>query len=128
MILPRGDEYNIAVQNPRIAFNDSELKTSVVETDPLGLPKPYSGGFTITYKLSNHQKGWAVRCFHRDIQDLQKRYQAIGNFFAKTPSVYFVDAKYLAEGIKINGKGYPIIKMHWLDGTTLDNYLEKNQN
>lgn len=125
MILPRGDEYNVAVQNPKIAFTDADLKNSLVEETPLGLPKPYSGGFTITYKLSNSQKGWAVRCFHRDIQDLQKRYQAIGNFLTKTPSQYFVEAKYLSEGIKVNGKGYPVIKMLWLEGEPLNIFLTK---
>jgi len=126
MLLPRGDEYNIAVQNPRIVFTDIDLKSSSVETTPLGLPKPYSGGFTITYKLSNYQKAWAVRCFHRDIQDLQKRYQSIGNFFSKNPSSYFVEAQYLADGIKINGKGFPIIKMRWLEGDPLNIYLSKS--
>ena len=125
MLLPRGDEYNEAVQNPRIAFADADLKSSSVEETPLGLPKPYSGGFTITYKLSNHQNGWAVRCFHRDIQDLQKRYQAIGSFLTKTPSQYFVDAKYLPEGIKVKGKGYPVIKMLWLEGEPLNIFLTK---
>lgn len=124
-MLPRGDEYNVAIQNPKIAFTDTDLKSSSVETTPLGLPKPYSGGFTITYKLSNSQSGWAVRCFHRDIQDLQKRYQSIGNFIAKNNSQYFIDAKYLTEGIKVNGKGYPIIKMLWLEGEPLNNYLSK---
>jgi hypothetical protein len=128
MLLPRGDEYNVAVQNPRIAFSDTDLKNGSVETTPLGLPKPYSGGFTITYKISNHQAAWAVRCFHRDIQDLQTRYQSIGNFLSKNPSLYFVDAKYLAEGIKINGKGYPIIKMRWLEGVPLNIYLSKAYN
>ena len=128
MLLPRGDEYNVAVQNPRIAFSDTDLKNGSVETTPLGLPKPYSGGFTITYKISNHQAAWAVRCFHRDIQDLQKRYQSIGNFLSKNSSSYFVDAKYLAEGIKINGKGYPIIKMRWLEGEPLNIYLGKAYN
>src|SRR5690606_668208 len=128
MLLPRGDEYNVAVQNPRIAFTDTDLKSGSVETTPLGLPKPYSGGFTITYKISNHQTAWAVRCFHRDIQDLQKRYQSIGNFLSKNQSSYFVDAKYLSEGIKINGKGYPIIKMRWLEGEPLNIYLSKAYN
>ena len=128
MLLPRGDEYNVAVQNPRIAFTDTDLKSGSVETTPLGLPKPYSGGFTITYKISNHQTAWAVRCFHRDIQDLQKRYQSIGNFLSKNQSSYFVDAKYLSDGIKINGKGYPIIKMRWLEGEPLNIYLGKAYN
>jgi hypothetical protein len=125
MLLPRNDEYDEAVQNPRIAFTDADLKNSRVETTPLGLPLPYSGGFTVTYKLFNSQNGWAVRCFHRDIQDLQKRYQTIGNFLAKNSSQYFVDAKYLSEGIKVNGKGYPVIKMLWLEGEPLNNYLSK---
>ena len=128
MILPRGDEYNVAVQNPRIAFVDTDLKNSSVETTPLGLPKPYSGGFTITYKLSNYQSAWAVRCFHRDIQDLQKRYQSIGNFLSKNQSSYFVNAQYLTDGIKINGKGYPIIKMRWLEGEPLNIHLGKTYN
>lgn len=123
--LPRGDEYNIAVQNPQIAFVDIDLKNSSVEITPLGLPKPYSGGFTITYKLSKPPKKWAVRCFHRDIQDLQQRYYAIENFLSKNQSRYFVEAKYLSNGIKINGKDYPIIKMDWLDGEPLNIYLNK---
>ncbi|WPV67792.1 hypothetical protein [Chitinophaga sp. LS1] len=127
-MLPRGDEYNVAIQNPRIAFTDTDLKNGSVETTPLGLPKPYSGGSTITYKLSNHQGAWAVRCFHRDMQDLQRRYQSIGNFLSKSPSSYFVDARYLSEGIKINGKGYPIIKMSWLEGEPLNIYLDKAYN
>ncbi|GIV35548.1 MAG: hypothetical protein KatS3mg031_3083 [Chitinophagales bacterium] len=126
MLLPRGDEYNVAVQNPRISFNDADLKSSSVETTPLGLPKPYSGGFTITYKLSNGQKGWAVRCFHKDISDLQRRYQAIETFLSKNNSKYFVEAKYLSNGIKVNGKPYPIIKMQWLEGEPLNVYLSKN--
>jgi tRNA A-37 threonylcarbamoyl transferase component Bud32 len=130
MLLPRGDEYNVAVQNPKIAFTDLDLKNSQVEITPLGLPKPYSGGFTTTYKLSNHQKGWAVRCFQSEIQDLQRRYQAFGNFLSNNKSDYFVDAKYLSEGIKVNGKAYPVIKMLWLEGEPLNVCLSKvyNQN
>lgn len=128
MTLPRGDEYYSAVQNPRIAFSDADLKNSVAEVTPLGLPKPYSGGFTITYKLINQQKNWAVRCFHRDIQDLQRRYSAIGTFLAKNQSKYFVPASYLQNGIKVNGVEYPIIKMQWLEGEPLNIYLSKNYN
>jgi hypothetical protein len=126
MTLPRGNEYNEAVQNPQIAFIDNDLKISSVETTPLGLPKPYSGGFTITYKLLlNSQKSYAVRCFYRDIQNLQQRYKVIGDFLTRNRSRYFVEAKYLADGIRVNGKEYPIIKMHWINGDPLNIYLGK---
>ena len=126
MALPRGNEYDQAVQMPQISFADLELKSSQVETNPLGLPKPYSGGFTTTFRMYNSSGDWAVRCFTREIQDLQKRYQSISNFLSKNNSQYFVTAKYLASGIKVSGKEYPIIKMQWLKGEPLNIFLAKN--
>lgn len=128
MSLPRGDEYNQAVQNPAISFADIELKNSIVETTPLGLPKPYSGGFTTTYKFKNSRKNWAVRCFTREIKDLQKRYQSIGNFIANNNCSFLVDAKYIQNGIRIRGNYYPIIKMDWLEGEPLNIYIDKIYN
>lgn len=125
MSLPRGDEYNQAVQNPAISFADIELKRSIVETTPLGLPKPYSGGFTTTYKLKNSRKNWAVRCFTREIKDLEKRYQSIGRFTSSNNCSFLVDAKYVQNGIRIRGNYYPIIKMDWLQGEPLNIYIDK---
>jgi len=127
MALPKGDQYNEAVQNPRISFADSELKSAKVETGMFDLPKPYSGGFTVTFKLQTPVTNYAVRCFTRDISDIQKRYQAISNFFTNRSSKYFVEAKYLQDGIKISGSFYPIIKMKWMDGEPLNFYLENNR-
>ena len=128
MPLPRGDEYNQAVQNPIISFADSELKSCQVETTPLGLPKPYSGGFTTTYRLKSANKNWAVRCFTREIKDLQQRYQSIGSFLNQNSCYFLVDAKYLQNGIKISGSFHPIIKMSWLDGEPLNVYIDKVYN
>ena len=73
MNLPRGDEYNQSIQNPLSAFKDGELKRCQYEQTPLGLPKPYSGGFTTTYHLFNAPtKDFAVRCFTRQINELEK--------------------------------------------------------
>lgn len=128
MALPRGDEYNQAVQNPTISFADSELKSCQVETTPLGLPKPYSGGFTTTYKLRGSSRNWAVRCFTREIKDLQQRYQSIGNFLSQNNCSFLVDAKYLQSGIRISGTFHPIIKMNWLDGEPLNAYIDRIYN
>jgi hypothetical protein len=128
MALPRGDEYNQAIQSPRISFSDTNLQSCQVETTPLGLPKPYSGGFTTTYKLVNSHTSWAVRCFTREISDLQRRYQSIGNFLSTNKCDFLVEANFLQNGIKVNGAFHPIIKMRWLDGEPLSNYLAKTYN
>lgn len=128
MALPRGNEYDQAVQMPQVSFTDTDLKISRVETNPLGLPKPYSGGFTTTFRLQSSNGDWAVRCFTREIQDLQTRYQAINNFLSKGQSRYFITAKYLSNGIRVSDKEYPIIKMQWLNGEPLNIFLSKNYN
>ena len=126
MALPRGDQYNEAVQNPAVSFSDTDLKASRVETDSWGLPKPYSGGFMVTFKLQHSSDNWAVRCIVREIPGLQQRYQSITDFFSRQNSPYFIDAKFLSNGIKINGSPYPIIKMKWLDGDPLNIYLSNH--
>jgi hypothetical protein len=126
MALPRGSDYNQAIQAPNISFTDAELKVSRPEVDNWGLPKPYSGGFTTTYKLQNNGHDWAVRCFTREIQDLKVRYETINKFFLQTRSKYFVDATFLPGGIRISGTLYPIIKMKWLNGEPLNIFLSKH--
>jgi serine/threonine protein kinase len=124
--LPKGDEYQQAVQTPTISFADAELKYCEVETTVLGLPKPYSGGFTTTYQLRG-AKNWAVRCFTRELKDLQQRYQAIGRFLQHQNCPFLVQAIYLKDGIRVHNKPYPIIKMDWLEGETLNVYIENNR-
>jgi len=126
MPLPRGDEYLAAVQNPHIAFSDGELKVCTPETDKFGIPKPYAGGFTTTFHLKNHSQNWAVRCFTRQIPDLQKRYEAIGRFLQTSSDGFLVKATCLDQGIRIASQWYPIIKMQWLEGKTLNTYIDQN--
>jgi len=125
MILPRGDEYSMAVQNPGLCFSDSDLKLSTVQTNNLGIPVPYSGGFTTTYKVRSGNFSWAARCFTREIGHLQKRYQAIDEFIEKTGCDYLVEARYLKQGIQVNNDWSPIIKMHWIEGDLFNVYIGK---
>lgn len=126
MVLPRGDEYLTAIQNPRTAFSDTVLKICTPETDQFGIPKPYSGGFTTTFHLTNHSQEWATRCFTRSIPDIQQRYAAIGRFLQKKPNDFFVEATCLSQGIRVGTQWHPIIKMEWLNGDTLNSYIDKN--
>ncbi|OQB27108.1 MAG: hypothetical protein BWY10_01596 [Chloroflexi bacterium ADurb.Bin180] len=126
MILPRGDDYQNAVQNPGTAFFDNDLRKCKVEEGPFRLPKPYSGGFTVTYHLLDGRSGWAVRCFTRPVSGLEERYRAIGRFARRTGLSGLVPADLLQPGIQVCGDWYPIIKMLWVDGSTLGDYLEVN--
>lgn len=128
MTLPRGDEYQEAVQNPSFAFSDPALQNAKYETDTWGLPKPFSGGFTTTYHFSSKplNAAWAVRCFTRNVPGLQERYRAIEGVTKRFP--FLVNTECQNNGIRIKGNYFPIIKMDWVEGLPLNEYIEKHLN
>lgn len=124
MTFPQMIEYNDAVQDPR-AFTDLELKAGKVATTPLGLPLALSGGFALTYTLQTPQKKIAVRCFHKEVPDAQRRYAKISEKLRTLGSRYFVNFDFQPQGIRIRGAEYPIVKMDWAEGETLGIHLDR---
>ncbi|MBW7886470.1 MAG: hypothetical protein H3C34_28350, partial [Caldilineaceae bacterium] len=124
---PTPQEYNEAIQNPRTAFSDRELQTGQPVLTPLGLPRPITGAFASVYQLvCAGQRTWAVRCFLRDFADHQERYAAISAHLTRARLPYTVNFTFLADGIRLNGRWYPILKMEWVDGESLLAYIERN--
>ena len=124
---PTPQEYNEAIQNPRSAFADPELKASRPILTPMGLPRPISGGFASVYQLvTEEQRTYAVRCFLRDYGDHQERYAAISAHLATAQLPYTVDFTFLTEGIRVNQRWFPVLKMEWVAGDALDTYIERN--
>lgn len=121
-------EYSAAVQNQRASFLVPELKSATVVPNRLGLPKVCSGAFAIVYELTDGTNRWAIRCFTKDVGDLQERYAAIAEHLRKVRLPYFVPFDYLKDGILVNGKPYPIMKMQWVDGMPLSRYVEQHLN
>lgn len=124
MPMPKLADYNTAVQNPRTCFTDPELQKCQVETTPLGLPRARSGGFAITYRLFRSSQEWAVRCFHREVPELQRKYSAISAYLRQRPSPLFEPFEYEPQGIRVGGNLYPIVKMGWVKGQTLGTFIE----
>lgn len=127
MAWPTPQEYNEAIQNPRTAFADAELLAGEPELTPLGLPRPITGAFASVYKLvCPNQRTFAVRCFLRKFGDAQDRYAAISAHLAQVQLPYMVHFTYLADGIRVNRRWYPVLKMEWVDGIPLHTYIAAN--
>ncbi|AGA64664.1 hypothetical protein B488_06720 [Liberibacter crescens BT-1] len=126
MKYPSFEQYAEALQAPEIVFIDPELKKGSVETTGLGLPLALCGGFALTYTITSGEKKYAVRCFHKPSNALEKRYSAISSRLKSLKSSYFVDFKFQPTGIRVGGNVFPIVKMIWTTGTTLGEYLELN--
>ena len=127
MAWPTPQEYNEAIQNPRTAFADAELKPGQPLLTALGLPRPITGGFASVYQIiCPGQRVYAVRCFLREFGDQQDRYAAISDHLERLRLPYMVNFTFLPEGIRVGGRWYPILKMEWVDGEMLHAYIERN--
>jgi hypothetical protein len=128
MTYPSMNDYHEAVQNPQYVFSDIKLKSGRIQRTPLGLPKVASGGFALTYCIEDSINKWAIRCFHKEVRDLQDRYKSISSFLKASNSQYFVNFEYQPFGINIKNKQYPIVMMDWIEGKSLNTYIEDNLN
>jgi len=126
MSWPTLQDYSEAIQSPRTAFADAELKLGTPETNNLGLPKPVSGQFATVYTVRCGSQRYAVRCFAKEIPDIYERYDAISQRLQQVKLRQIVNFQFLREGIRVSGKWYPIIKMEWVQGELLPRYVERN--
>ncbi len=122
---PLPQDYNEAIQNPRTSFADPELRRGEPVTNALGLPMPRSGGFADVYEIRcpASQIRWAVKCFTRPVADLRERYAEISTYLRQAQLPFSVDFNYLQKGITIQGEWYGIVKMDWIEGLLLNEFI-----
>jgi serine/threonine protein kinase len=123
---PTTQDYNDALLNPELSFNDAELKAGQVKLTPEGLPWSKSGDFATVYRMQCGQREWAVRCFRRQLTDQQQRYTAISQYLARFKLPFMVDFEFISQGLLVNEIWYPIVKMEWVNGELLDKFVEKH--
>jgi tRNA A-37 threonylcarbamoyl transferase component Bud32 len=126
MYWPTPQDYNEAIQTPKISFKDPELQESTPELNALGLPRPNSGAFASVYRVTSRGRDWAVRCFLRNVEGQHERYMELSKFIMADDLIYTVWFEYIEQGIRVRDKWYPILKMEWVDGVSLDQYVRKN--
>lgn len=126
MRYPQITEYHEAVQHPAQAFIDPDLKQGAVAENTLGLPLVMSGGFALTYAVTTPSRKSAVRCFHREIPEVQQKYAAISAKLRALANGFFVDFEFQQAGISVRRQVYPIVRMDWVEGDTLGVWLDKH--
>src|SRR5438046_6121128 len=88
---------------------------------------PRSGNFADVYECQcPGGKKWALKCFTREVPGLRERYAAISAYLQQVKLPFMVDFNYLDQGIKVRGQWYPVLKMHWVEGFTLNEFVNQN--
>lgn len=125
MSFPTPGAYQEALQFPETAFLDPELRRGKPLVNALGLPQPITGAFAAVFPVDTPAGRYAVRCFLTDVPDQQARYAAVARHLDRSPVASMVDYVYLPEGIRVEGRVYPILKMAWVEGVPLNRYVER---
>ena len=126
MSYPSFAQYNDVFQLHNKFLKDPELASGTLKKTGLGIPLAIGGGFALTYTIECKSKKYAVRCFHKESKSLELRYLEISKKIKSLASPFFLDFEFQPDGILVDGKSYPIVKMEWACGTTIGEFLEDN--
>lgn len=128
-IWPSRDAYQTAVLNPERNLRDTCLHGTVVAKLKMGtmeLPHPRSGNFGAVYKFSAPGRAYALKVFDKAQPDRQERYAMVDRHLAaQQSSPHLVSLHYDPQGVRVAAAWYPTLLMDWVDGPTLDSYMEK---
>ncbi|HEX6183756.1 MAG TPA: Ada metal-binding domain-containing protein [Pyrinomonadaceae bacterium] len=126
---PTARHYAEAVQCPAVCFAEPALKPMLPAVDRLGMPLVTSGQFAYVFKLNPGNGGGgetlAVRCFRGFLGDREERYRALDAHLNTHHIPALPRFKYLPQGILVSGRRYPVLVMEWVEGPTLDVYLDE---
>lgn len=128
--LPTGSQYATALQNTQLCFHQAALKNAKPVLNAIGMPKPISGSSATVFSLigTDDQQRTAVKCFTRHVSDQEHRYQKISEHLAQVDAgalsqSWKMDFSYISDGIQVEGVRYPILKMGWVDGVHLSQWV-----
>lgn len=127
MIWPPPNDFRDAVRNPAASFRDPDLAASDAVVGANGLPDAHPGNASRVYQLcAEDGRSWAVKCFSRIDDAREARYAAVRAALAGKP--YAVDFDYQTEGALIAGRRWPVLKMDWVEGQTLQQVAKERAN
>jgi len=129
MSWPTLTDYCAALQHPATCFTDPELQHATARTDKFGNPRGPAGFYAAVYQMTSGASTWAVKCFTSHVPDQHERYAAISHHIVQARLPYTVSFQYLPDGIRLHGfprRTFPILKMEWVTGKQLDEYIRDN--
>lgn len=126
--MPNTQDIITAVKNLDIFLKIPELKGAKPRLNSNGSPFVFTGGFNMVFQLVHNAKKWAFRVWHVPMGENQERYLAISKYLTNSKLPYFADFIYDEKGLLVNGELTDTIRMEWLEGILLKDYIEKHLN
>ncbi len=122
MTLPLIADYKTAVANAKVRF--ATLKVTAL-LDAQRHPQFLAGNFAGVFRMRDEAGALvAIKCFTRDMPDLEKRYRALSKYIKTVKPAYMVELDYLSAELYVTSSiaaagDYPVVAMPWLEGSTI---------
>ncbi|MBK9050360.1 MAG: protein kinase family protein [Chloroflexi bacterium] len=126
MIYPSRQDYTFAVTHLDKFVLDHRFKGGQPRRDNKNKIIGYTGGYSRVYPIQNGGKIIALRCWTANVDKAKERYTRIHSHLKTITLPYFVDFDFLDRGIIVNGTIFPILYMEWIEGITLNKFIDKN--
>ena len=121
---PAAGDYYKAVQAPSRSFTVPKLQAAEFVWDSLG-PTLARGSSAVVFQASVEGKPQALRCYIRNDASSRDRYSALDAYLAGHDlSPYVSGTTWLDGAIMVNRATWPVLTMDWIDGRTLNEYVD----
>ena len=121
---PAAGDYYKAVQAPARVFTVPKLQAAEFVWDSLG-PTLARGSSAVVFQASVEGRPQALRCYIRNDASSRDRYSALDAYLATQDlSRYVSGTTWLDGAIQVNRATWPVLTMDWIDGRTLNEYVD----
>ena len=125
---PSIGEYNQLIQNKGGNAFRSLYGISLIpsRTTPIKVYLFGSGAFAAVFKGSLNGTNYAIRCFLTAEDETINRYKTICDYLNDIQAPWKTECEFIENEISINGNSYPILKMEWLNGLLINQFVSNH--
>lgn len=128
MNYPLISEYIEAIKNAEDNLKELSHLRPVLNED--GMPIMSSGNFAVVFKMTDGKKDYAIKCFTKEQKLRNRYYELITQYLKLNKSEYFVDFQYYDKELFVDNSQtkvteFPILCMDWVEGLSLDQYVDR---
>lgn len=125
---PTVGEYNQLIQKKGGNAFSSLFGISLIpsRTTPIKVYLFGSGAFAAVFKGSLNGINYAIRCFLTAENETINRYKSICDYLNEFQASWKTECEFIENEISINGNSYPILKMEWLNGLLINQFVSSH--
>jgi len=125
---PTVGEYNQLIQKKGGNAFKSLFGITLIpsRTTPIKVYLFGSGAFAAVFKGSLNGLNYAIRFFLTAEDETINRYKLICDYLKEIDVSWKTDCEFIENEITINGKSYPILKMEWLNGLLINQFVSNH--